>query len=105
MLPKSGDDTALSTGNGSFYYLVDTLNLTAGTNGSGNLQSSPVYFVYSGGAWNEGFGDVGGFGSYWSSVVYNGGSAYGLNFNVNDNLGPQTNVNRGNGVSVRCVLR
>lgn len=100
MLPKSGGTLV---GSGSFRYLVDQLSLTAGM--SGNIQNSPVYFTY-GGTWRGYSGDVGFYGFYWSSVVYDSYYAYGLFFGVDDYLDPQYyGGGRFFGYSVRCVAR
>jgi uncharacterized protein (TIGR02145 family) len=99
MLPKSG--TTL-TGSGSFYYLVNQLNLTSGT--SGNIQNSPVYFAY-GGYWIGWSTAFGGTGYYWSSVVDDSIYVYGLEFIRSGYLGPHTDVDSGDGHSVRCVAR
>ena len=91
-----------NTGSKSFQYLVNQLSLTSGT--SGNIQNSPVYFVY-GGYWSGSSYDVGGGGLYWSSVVGDGSLAYLLYFNRNGYLRPQTSDGRDLGFSVRCVAR
>ena len=91
-----------NTVNKSYYNLVSTLSLTSGT--SGNIQNSPVYFVY-GGRWNRSSYDVGHAGSYWSSVVYGEDRSYELYFNRNGYLYPRNYADRGFGLSVRCVAR
>ena len=91
-----------NTGSKSFQYLVNQLSLTAGT--SGNIQNSPVYFVYGGG-WG-GFSDgVGSSGAYWSSVIYASTYAYLLSFSVDGPLNPQYDTDRLFGGPVRCVAR
>ena len=91
-----------NTGSKSFQYLVNQLSLTAGT--SGNIQNSPVYFVYGGG-WGGYSDGVGSGGSYWSSVVYASTYAYLLSFSVDGPLNPKYDVDRLAGLSVRCVAR
>ena len=91
-----------NTSSKSFQYLVGQLSLTSGT--SGNIQNSPVYFVY-GGAWFGSSSVVGSGGDYWSSVVSDSGSAYRLVFGVDGSLDPQTDIDRPLGSSVRCVAR
>ncbi|MBQ3353502.1 hypothetical protein IJG89_04180 [Candidatus Saccharibacteria bacterium] len=97
-LPKSGSNTS----SGSFAYLVNQASLTSGT--SGNIHTSPYYFVY-GGYWYGSSYDVGGYGYYWSSVVYVDYAAYHLYFTRDGDLYPDGDDDRGGGVSVRCVAR
>ena len=88
----------------SYTNLVNTLSLTAGT--SGNIQNTPVYFVY-GGSWIGNSYDVGSIGSYWSSVAidFHYGS-YNFYFDKSGGLYPQNfEGDRGEGRSVRCVAR
>ena len=91
-----------NTGSKSFQYLVNQLSLTSGT--SGNIQNSPVYFVYGAG-WNGSSGYVGSYGYYWSSVLDSSFGAYALYLRINGSLGPQSILDRGYGYSVRCVAR
>ena len=103
MLPKSGSTL---TGSGSFYYLVNQLSLVAGPRPNGNIQYSPVYFVY-GGSWSGvTLDNFGGYGNYWSSVVQDNQNAYRLFFQhkVHD-LSPQGYGYRGDGYPIRCVAR
>lgn len=89
--------------NKSYQNLVSMQSLTAGT--SGNIQNSPVYFVYGGG-WSGSTRSVGYSGYYWSSsVVGNSNIAYRLSFNADGFLDPQNNSLRGNGCLMRCVAR
>ena len=97
-LPISGTS---NTGTKSFYYLING-RYTAGT--SGNIQSSPAYFVYGGG-WDGGSYGVGGNGNYWSSVVGDSDIAYILFFDKDGDLYPQGVDYRIFGFSVRCVAR
>ena len=99
MLPKSG--TTL-TGSGSFQYLADEADLTAGA--SGNIHTTPNWFVY-GGNWHGSLSSVGSSGNYWSSVVYDSDNSYYLAFYAGGYLGPQDYVGRSYGYSVRCVAR
>ena len=94
MLPKK-------TGSGSFYDLVNG-RYTAGT--SGNIQSSPVYFVY-GGHWTGSSSYVSSYGFYWSSVVRASDLSYYLYFSVDGRLYPRYGDNRGFGLLVRCLAR
>ena len=87
------------SGNKSYQNLV--IGRIAGT--AGKIQNSPVYFAY-GGYWRGGVRLVGSFSTYWSSVVYNNNSSYGLFFNANGLL-YQTYDSRYDGYSVRCVSR
>lgn len=91
-----------NTGSKSFQYLVNQLSLTSGT--SGNIQSSPVYFVV-GGYWYGSSPYVGSSGYYWSSVAYSSGYAYYLVFDVDGHLDPQAYYDRNRGYLVRCVAR
>ena len=90
------------SGSKSYLNLKNTLSLTAGT--SGNIQNTPVYFVY-GGYWRGSSGVVGSYGYYWSSVVFDDYYAYYLYFDVDGYLNPQDYGYRGIGSSVRCVAR
>ena len=90
------------SGDKSYDNLVTALSLTAGA--SGNVQNTPVYFVYGGyGGSGESYA-VGHGGRYWSSVVNAGPFAYGLDFTSSD-LDPQIAGVRIAGLSVRCVAR
>jgi uncharacterized protein (TIGR02145 family) len=86
----------------SYQNLVNAQSLTDGT--SGNIQNSPVYFVYGGG-WYGRSDSVGSNGSYWSSVVFDNGASYYLGFNVGGALDPQLFGNRYPGLLLRCVAR
>ena len=101
MLPKSG--TTL-TGSGSFLYLENEQGLISGT----GTNATPVYFVY-GGEWDGSSSNVGGSGSYWSSVVhydsFRSGWAYFLYFSAGGSLYPQNVSSRFYGYSLRCVAR
>ena len=88
-------------GDKSYANLVTTLSLTAGT--SGNVQSTPAYFVYGGNWAGASFG-FGGYGYYWSSVVNDNGLAYVLNFNNSGGIGRYYN-HRDDCVFLRCVVR
>ncbi len=90
------------SGNKSYDNLVIALSLTSGA--SGNVQSAPACFVY-GGRWGGESDSVGGYGVYWSSVVYADAAAYELYFDRDDTMLPQDNVTRDFGGSVRCVAR
>ena len=98
-LPKSG--TTL-TGSGSFYYMINQTGFTSGT--GGNIHQVPGFLVYGGG-WLGSSRRVGSGGLYWSSVVYVWDYAYGLYFNADSNLDPQSIGSRNYGYSVRCVAR
>ena len=104
MLPKSGSNTS----SGSFAYLVNQASLTAGA--SGNIHSSPYYFVYSTDWEGQSFQGMGNYGYYWSSMVYSGHHPYGLIFNANYSyLDPSFTGSGGHdsedGFSVRCAAR
>ena len=88
--------------NKSYQRLVNTQSLSAGT--SGNIQNSPVYFVYGGG-WDGSSIRVGSYGHYWSSVVTSSYAAYRLDFDVDGGLYPQYGSGRSGGYSLRCVAR
>ena len=90
------------SGDKSYLSLKNAQGLTAGT--SGNIQSSPTYFVY-GGLWDGGSLYVGYSGIYWSSVVKSSSNSYLLNFDANGSLRPQTSGHRNVGYSLRCVAR
>ena len=88
--------------NKSYQNLVDKQSLTAGT--SGNIQNSPVYFVY-GGYWKGSSINMGTMGSYWSSVVRDSGGSCLFGFRTNGELGPRNYNPRSEGDSLRCVAR
>ncbi|MEE0887821.1 MAG: FISUMP domain-containing protein, partial [Candidatus Saccharimonadaceae bacterium] len=90
------------SGDKSYQNLVNAQGLSVGT--SGNIQNSPVYFVY-GGYWDGSFINVGSGGYYRSSVVYNSGASLSLYFRVDSGLYPQSNTNRNPGFLLRCVAR
>ncbi|MBQ1373576.1 InlB B-repeat-containing protein, partial [Candidatus Saccharibacteria bacterium] len=90
------------SGDKSYLNLKDTQGLTAGT--SGNIQNSPVYFVY-GGYWRGSWSVVGSGGRYWSSVVKGSSGSYRLGFDANGYLNPQSYDGRDYGYSLRCVAR
>ncbi len=98
-LPKSGYSL---TSVGSFYFMINQTGFTAGA--SGNIHLAPAFFVY-GGRWSGSSNSVGSFGDYWSSVVLSSVLAYDLYFYVDSYLDPQSNGNRLDGCSVRCVAR
>ena len=90
------------SGDKSYQNLVNTQGLTSGT--SGNIQSSPTYFVY-GGNWSGSSRLVGYYGYYWSSVVTSSSYSYQLSFDAAGRLYPQGGGGRGSGHSLRCVAR
>ncbi len=90
------------SGDKSYQNLVNTQGFTSGT--SGNIQSSPTYFVY-GGRWNGSSGSVGSNGGYWSSVVKNSSDSYRLGFNASGYLDSRSLGYRDSGFSLRCVAR
>ena len=69
-----------------------------------NLTGTPLYFSHAG-YFGGGFGDVGGYGFFWSSVVYTDSIARGAVFDADGLASPAGNVGRGGGDSVRCLLR
>ncbi len=90
------------SGNKSYDNLVTELSLTSGT--SGNVQNTPVYFVYGGG-WYGSSGYFGYAGLYWSSVVIDGDGANGFSFDRNGYISTQGGAGRYDDLSVRCVAR
>ena len=90
------------SGDKSYQNLVNMQDLTSGI--SGNIQNSPVYFVY-GGKWEGGSSSVGSSGLYWFGVVVGINSANRLSFGVGGSLAPQDFFDRSNGYSLRCVAR
>ena len=74
------------------------------TSSDAKLIISPLWFVRSG---NVDYGPLNGFdvnGSYWSSTVTNGSSAYNLNFS-SSNANPIRSNGRNYGFSLRCLAR
>ena len=90
------------SGNKSYGNLATTLSLTSGA--SGNVQNTPVYFVY-GGDWGGASYGVGALGYYWPSVVHDDYLAYLFGFNEGGGLSSQYHDDRDYGNSVRCVAR
>ena len=97
-LPKDG----MSTGSGTYAYLVNQANLTSGT--SGNIHLSPYFFVY-GGAWYGYSMGVGIGGLYWSSVTDSPNDAHMLLFESDGYLYEYATDGRTGGDSIRCVVR
>ena len=104
MLPKSG---TTQTGSKSFQYLWNQYSSSFNQN---TMMNSPLYFSYAG-EWADSSFGVGGFGVYWSSVVDDSDSAYGLYFEPVDGVYPQSSVypqrsvDRYYSYSIRCVAR
>ncbi|MDO4747465.1 MAG: FISUMP domain-containing protein [Candidatus Saccharibacteria bacterium] len=103
MLPKDG----ISSGSGSYEYLVNQQHLTDGA--SGNIHQAPTYFIY-GGRHYGGIPDYfGGEGLYITSVFlpdyYN--STGNMTFGENGEEPIQFNVVHGNddGYTIRCLVR
>ena len=90
-------------GDKSYQALVSAESLAAGT--SGNVQSEPTYFVYSG-YWYSGYFNEGGIrGGYRSSVVTRGGVSM-FSFSVDGDLNTdRTSYPHHFGDSLRCVAR
>ena len=99
------------SGNKSFQNLVSVLQLKSdiydgsGVLSNGNIQNSPVYFVYAG-SWRGNSNNfyIGSLGTYWTSVTRNNVDSSVLYFEDND-VGPLYTNNRSAGNSVRCVAR
>lgn len=99
------------SGNKSFQNLVSALQLKSdiydGSNVlyNGNIQNSPVYFIYAG-SWRGNSNNfyIGSLGTYWTSVTRNDVDSSILYFEDND-VGPLYTNNRSAGNSVRCVAR
>ena len=95
----------------SFQFLVDSLNLTSGSNG--NIQDSPTYFVYNGlfdidlPLSNAEINQVGFYGGYWSSAFYYGktSDSYLIEFNAAGSLDAQKHSSPKIGLNIRCVAR
>ena len=89
-------------GNKSYQNLVNSLSPTAGR--QGNIQSSPVYFVY-GGIWYGKSWIAGSYGVYWTSVVYSDYRSYRMAFDMYGGLNSSSYDDRFHGDFVRCVAR
>lgn len=92
----------------SYPNLIDILKIEAGE--EGNIQKSPVYFIYSGrlSATDTYYTDLGYNGQYWSNrgKVYDyEQSAYVLRFEKSGDLYTDALYDAGNGLPVRCVAR
>ena len=103
MLPKDG----ISSGSGSYEYLVNQQHLTGGI--SGNIYQAPAYFVY-GGWYYGGIPDYfGGEGFYLTSAYLFGnyGTMGNMAFDEYDSNPIRFNVERSNddGYSLRCLVR
>lgn len=93
------------SGNKSYDQLVNSLNLTAGIDG--NIHTDPIYFAYSG-SWVGEPHNIGHMGNYWSNTPSSINYAYRLEFISGDDgnyVITQSEGNRVNGNSVRCVAR
>ena len=89
-------------GDKSYQALVSAESLAAGT--SGNVQSEPTYFVYSG-YWYDYFDRGGIGGGYWSSVATRSGVSM-FRFSVDGDLNTDGTSSPGHfGYSLRCVAR
>lgn len=85
----------------SYKNLISAQRLNSGN--LGNIQKTPVYFVYGGG-WDGSSGYVGYNVGYWSSVLA-GSDAYLLSFDARGYLNSQMKGSKRSGCSIRCVIR
>ncbi len=92
-----------NTGSGSFQYLSDQLNFTAGT--SGNMQNAPAYFVYAGNFHNGTVNGVGSWGGYWSEVSYDSDEGHSFYYSKSGELSPQIHGASDVCGSLRCLVR
>ena len=99
-LPMGG---TANTGAGSFQYLSDQLNFTAGT--SGNIQNAPAYFVYAGNFHNGNVNGIGSWGGYWSEVSYDSDEGHSFYFSKSGELSPQIHGTSDVCGSLRCLVR
>ena len=90
-------------GDKSYQNLVSAQDLTAGS--SGNIQNSPVYFIYGGYGYGELVRDAGIGGDYWSDAADSGGNAVFLGFDASGVLNSQKENARHRIKTVRCVAR
>ncbi|MDO4746772.1 MAG: FISUMP domain-containing protein [Candidatus Saccharibacteria bacterium] len=90
-------------------YVADTGTATYATKGWINIRNNPMYMVAAG--YKDGTStptQLGTYGRYWTSTVYNNSVAYAPYF-YSPNLYPayynSTQSQRGRGFSIRCVAR
>ena len=91
----------------SYANLTDAYGIKSNEAGRIALGLAPLYFVRPGYYHvNGNMYNLGSYGYYWSSTVFNTTRAYGLLFYGSDVL-PQGNyyLDRGYGYSLRCVAR
>ena len=99
-LPTAGPET----GSGSYENLLTGYGYSDYEMTNPYIWEDPLYFPLSG-YWHGDLYGLGGVGNYWSSVVYDSGSAYYLHFDSFSYVYPDYNVYRDSGYSVRCVAR
>ena len=94
------------------YEIVNTNYNSGAISGSldAGLFAAPLYLVRGGFIYTNGspavstLYDAGRFGYYWSSTTYSDTNGYNLSFR-SANVKPDNNYYRGDGFSVRCLLR
>ncbi len=105
-LPYSTWNDSLSQSEGDFADLWTEYGWTDndGFNDISTIWSAPLYFTPAGNFYGN-LGDVGSGGFFWSSVAINDGTASYAYFSVDGYANPAFGSGRGNGDSVRCLLR
>ena len=97
------------SGSGSYWgLLANTYNMTSSSRGPNDygIHSAPLSFIRGGYYYysNGSLSDRGERGSYWESKVADADNAWILWFGPTL-LIPQLNGDKGNGYSIRCVVR
>jgi uncharacterized protein (TIGR02145 family) len=103
-LPTAGANgtTAQNNNTNEFWNLNSVVN-SGSTASDAGLRTNWLG-VYAGGVNTTGnFSNVGTYGYYWSSSIYNASASYNLNYN-STGVTPAVNLNKATGFSVRCVL-
>ena len=104
---RTGDDTFYSLWNDYdmvYSSFIDVNGNLSYDNGEMALWTSPLYFSASG-VFDGVLFNVGGDGSFWSSVVNDEFEAWAAGFAVNGSISSSNNDYRGGGYSIRCVAR
>lgn len=93
------------SGEGSYYNLLFTkMGLSSNDASSTTMQQPPTSFLLSGLAYGTGLGSQGTDGLYWSSTADNNTRAYYLYF-LSSDVSPREAIDKGIGLSVRCLAR
>ena len=101
---NNGSDTSGGNTSGGFYYLANSMSATTSDAiNSKKHRHFPNNYLYSGLINGASPGNLGSYGNYWSTTVYNNNSAYNLRIS-SSSIDPGTGYNyKHYGRSIRCV--